>query len=41
MKKFLIIGTNVAVNTKLVFGLIMKNIISIGYAYNKAFTFDL
>lgn len=41
MKKFLIIGTNVAANTKLVFGLIMKNIISIGYAYNKALTFDL
>ena len=40
MKKFLILGSNIEPSKKVVFELMMKNIISVGYIYNKALTFE-
>lgn len=40
MKKFLILGGNIAPNIKDVFELMMKNRISVGYIYDKSLTFE-
>lgn len=40
MKKFLILGGNMAPIKKVVIKLMMNNIISVGYLYNKALTFE-
>ena len=40
MKKFLILGSNIEPYKKVVFELMMKNLISIGYSYNKGLTFE-
>lgn len=40
VKKFLVLGSNIAPNIKDVFELMMKNRISIGYVYDKSLTFE-
>ena len=40
VKKFLILGSNISSYKKVVFELMMKNLISVGYSYNKSLTFD-
>ena len=39
MKKFLILGSNIGQHKKVVFALIMKNKISVGYIYDKSLEF--
>ena len=40
MKKFLILGSNISPYEKVVFELMMKNLISVGYIYDKSLTFE-
>lgn len=40
MKKFLILGGNIAPIKKVVLKLIINNIISVGYIYDKSLTFE-